>query len=101
MSAGWEKLFSPDVRLGFLSHAHLIEGQVAGNALPAAIKTIADARRVIFNDYLDAAVAGFFMVSVVVILADSLREWSAVLGGRKPAVSSEVPFDAHVVVAGD
>jgi carbon starvation protein len=56
---------------------------------------------VIFNDYLDAAVAGFFMVSVVVILADSLREWSAVLGGRKPAVSSEVPFDAHVVVAGD
>ncbi|HEV8497537.1 MAG TPA: carbon starvation CstA family protein [Gemmatimonadaceae bacterium] len=101
MSAGWEKLFSPDVRLGFLSHAHLVEGQVAGNALPAAIKTIADARRVIFNDYLDAAVAGFFMVSVVVILADSLREWSAVLGGRKPAVSSEVPFDAHVVVAGD
>jgi len=102
MAAGWEKVFSPDVRLGFLSHAHLIEGQVASGALPAAIKTIADARRVIFNDYLDAAVAAFFMVSVVVILADSVREWAAVLGGRKPAVSSEVPFDAGaVVVAGD
>jgi len=101
MTAGWEKLFSADVRLGFISHAHLIEGQVAANALPAAIKTIADARRVIFNDYLDAAVAGFFMVSVVVILADSFREWAAVLGGRKPTVSSEVPFDAQIVVAGD
>ncbi|HMA22893.1 MAG TPA: carbon starvation protein A, partial [Gemmatimonadaceae bacterium] len=101
MSAGWEKLFSPDIRLGFLSHAHLLEGQVAANALPAAIKTLTEARRVIFNDYLDAAVAAFFMVSVVVILADSIREWVAVLGGRKPAVSSEVPFDAVIAVVGD
>jgi carbon starvation protein len=101
MTAGWEKLFSPDANLGFLSHAHLIEGQVAANALPAAIKTLTDARRVIFNDYLDAAVAAFFMVSVVVILADSVREWVAVLGGRKPTVSSEVPFDAQIAVAGD
>jgi carbon starvation protein len=101
MTAGWEKLFSPDAKLGFLSHAHLIEGQMAANALPAAIKTLTDARRVVFNDYLDAAVAAFFMVSVVVILADSVREWWAVLGGRKPTVSSEVPFDAQVAVAGD
>jgi len=100
MSAGWVKLFSPDPKLGFLSHAKLIDGQIASNALPAAIKTIADARRVIYNDYLDAAVAAFFMISVVVILADSVREWWAVVGGRKPVVSSEVPFDA-VPVPGD
>jgi len=101
MSAGWVKLFSPDPKLGFLSHAKVIEGQIASNALPAAIKTVADARRVIFNDYLDAAVAAFFMISVVVILADSIREWWAVLGGRKPVVSSEVPFDTVVPVPGD
>jgi hypothetical protein len=29
-----------------------------------------------------------------------MREWSAVLGGRKPAVSSEVPFQA-LPVPGD
>jgi carbon starvation protein len=54
-----------------------------------------------FNDYLDAAVAAFFMVSVVVILADSLREWTAVLRGRKPAITTEVPFERVVLVAGD
>jgi len=101
MTAGWQKIFSPDPKLGFLSHAHLVEGQVAAGALPAAIKTIADARRVIFNDYLDAAVAAFFMISVLVILADSVREWSAVLGGRKPLASSEVPFDGAIPVPGD
>jgi carbon starvation protein len=82
--AGWQKIFSPDIKLGFLSHAHLIESQLATGALPAAIKTVGDAHRVIFNDYLDAGVAAFFMISVIVILADSIREWSAVLGGRKP-----------------
>ena len=101
MAAGWEKLFSPDPRLGFLSHAHVVEGQIASGLLPAAIKTVSDARRVVFNDYLDAAVAAFFMLAVVVILADSIREWYACVAGRKAMVSSEVPFEAAAMVAGD
>jgi carbon starvation protein len=100
MTAGWQKLFAPDVKLGFLSHAHGLEGQLASGALPAAINSIADARRMIFNDYLDAVVTMFFMVSVVVIIADSTREWMSVLRGRKPVVSSEAPFEA-IPVAGD
>jgi hypothetical protein len=40
-------------------------------------------------------------VSVVVILADSVREWAAVLRGRKPATSTEAPFQARALVAGD
>ncbi|HEV8218499.1 MAG TPA: carbon starvation CstA family protein [Gemmatimonadaceae bacterium] len=100
MTAGWQKLFSPDVKLGFLSHARLVESQVTSGALPAAIKTVTDARRMIFNDYLDAGVAAFFMVSVVVILAASLREWAACLRGTKAVISSEVPFEV-VPAAGD
>ncbi len=93
MSAGWEKLFSPEAKLGFLAHAKVIQGQVASGTLSAAIKTLTDARRMIFNDYLDAAVTVFFMVSVVVILAASLQEWVACLRGTKEVVSSEVPFE--------
>jgi carbon starvation protein len=100
MTAGWEKLFADDVKLGFLSHARLLQSQVDGGALPAAIKSIGDARRMIFNDYLDAVVTLFFMVSVVVIIADSAREWMSVLRGRKPVVSSEAPFEA-LPAAGD
>ena len=48
-----------------------------------SIKTVSSAHRMIFNDYLDAAVAAFFMISVIVILADSFRECYAVLVGRK------------------
>jgi carbon starvation protein len=101
MSAGWAKLFSPDPRLGFLAHATMLRDAISSGALPAGVKTAADAARMAFNDYLDAAVAAFFMISVVVILADSIREWVAVLRGYKPATTSEAPFEPRVAVAGD
>jgi carbon starvation protein len=100
MTASWQKIFSDDVKIGFLSHAQTVSNQLATSTLPAAIKTAADARRVIFNDYLDAAVAGFFMVSVVVILLASIKEWLAVFNG-KPVTSSEVPFGGAQLAAGD
>ncbi|MFN9202964.1 MAG: carbon starvation CstA family protein [Gemmatimonas sp.] len=92
MTAGLTKIFSADPRLGFLSHATLIEGQIAAGTLPANIKSVAAAERIIFNDRLDAAVAAFFLVSVVVILAASIKEWLAVLNGRTATASSETPF---------
>jgi carbon starvation protein len=55
----------------------------------------------IANDYLDAAVAAFFLLAVIVILADSIREWVTVLSGRKAAVSTEVPFQERAMAAGD
>ncbi len=91
-TAGLTKIFSPETKLGFLSHARLIESQIASNTLPASIKSIEAAHRMIFNDRLDAMVAAFFLLSVVVILSCSINEWLAVTSGRKPAKSSEVPY---------
>jgi carbon starvation protein len=101
MTAGWAKIFSADPRLGFISHGALLRAAAASGALPAGIQSVSDALRMAFNDYLDAGVAAFFMISVAVILVDSIREWGAVLRGRKPATSSEVPFQPRVAVAGD
>jgi carbon starvation protein len=100
MTASWQKIFSDEVKIGFLKHAEVVSQQIATGTLPAAIQSVADARRVIFNDYLDAAVAGFFMVSVAVILLASVKEWVAVFNG-KPVVSSEVPFGGAQLAAGD
>ena len=100
MSAGLLKIFSADPKLGFLSHARAFGESLAAGTIPRGVASAEAARRIIFNDYLDAAVAAFFMISVVVIIAESMREWFSVLRGRKPAVSTEVPFEG-VAVAGD
>ena len=91
-TAGLLKIFSSDPKLGFLSHARLIEGQIAAGTLPANIKSLGAAQRMIFNHHLDAAVAAFFLVSVVVILTASIIEWVKVMNGSKAAVSSETPY---------
>ena len=93
MTAGWEKIFSADPKLGFLSHARMVGDRLAIGALPTGVQNLADAKRLILNDQIDALVAGFFLVSVVVILVASAHEWFTVLSGRKIARSTEIPFE--------
>jgi carbon starvation protein len=99
MTAGYQKIFSPDLRIGFLSHARMIEDGLANGVLPRGAETVNAARRMIFNDRLDAGVAAFFMAAVVVILVSSIWEWMQVIQGRKPAESTEVPYLPPPVVA--
>ena len=94
LTAGWEKIFSADPKLGFLSHARALADRVAIGALPNGVQTLADAKRLILNDHIDAAVAAFFLIAVVVILIASAHEWFIVLSGRKVAKTSEIPFEA-------
>jgi carbon starvation protein len=93
LTAGAEKIFSADPKLGFLSHARMVGDRLATGGLPGGVQTLAEAKRLILNDHIDAAVAGFFLLSVVVILVASAHEWFTVLSGRKPAVTSEIPFE--------
>jgi carbon starvation protein len=100
MSAGWQKLYSPLPKLGFLAHAHALQTAKAAGTLPTGVRSSGELARLIANDYLDAAVAAFFLLSVLVVIADSAREWWAVLKGGKSVRSTETPFEPRVV-AGD
>ena len=78
-TAAFHKVLNPNPRIGFLAHARQLAS--AG----------ADAR-LIFNDRLDAAVAGALVVLVAVVLIESALEWTRVLSGRKAAEVREAPF---------
>jgi carbon starvation protein len=92
LSGGFIKIFSDSPRLGFLSHARLFEGMIAAGTPPPGVATLEAAQRMVFNDYLDAAVAAFFMISVIVIIVASAYEWISCVTGRKVAVSTEVEY---------
>jgi carbon starvation protein len=87
LTAGWEKVFAADPRLGFLAHAALIGEQVAAGTVEAS-----RGARLIFNDRLDAVVTMSFMLVTILVLLSSAREWVLILTRRKPARAQEAPF---------
>jgi carbon starvation protein len=87
-SAGYEKIFSDQPRLGFLAEAAKIQaGLDAGTAA-----NVAAARTQIFNAHLNAFMCAIFLVLVTTILIDSIRIWAAVLTGSREARVAETPF---------
>ncbi len=82
-TAGYQKIFSPIPRIGFLAQAA---------QLSASGATDAATRAQIFNARLDAVVCGMFLVLVATILVDSIRVWAGILRGTREARITETPF---------
>jgi len=81
LTAGYQKVWSPDPTLGFLSHA----AQIAASNNP-------NKTRIIFNDQIDAALTIFFMAVVLVVIVASAREWWMVAANKKAPGVNEAPF---------
>jgi len=85
-----QKLFHDDPRIGFLAQAHALEQRIADGKVPDA--KLAETRRLIFNNRLDAGVTGFFALLIVLLLAEAAFEWYRILAGRRMTALSETPY---------
>jgi carbon starvation protein len=69
VTAGLEKVFSSNPKVGFLSHAVKFSEALASQQVLAPAKSLAEMSRVIFNDYLDATLAALAVSIVIVVVA--------------------------------
>jgi carbon starvation protein len=82
-TAAWQKLFSPEPRIGFLSHARDLAARLAGGGMPP--EKAAQVPQLIFNDRLDAVLTAFFLITTWVLVLETLRVCLAAWrGGRCP-----------------
>jgi carbon starvation protein len=102
-TAGAQKIGHPKPGIGFLAanrvlqqqvpklHAALTAAQAGGDeaAIAKASKDLRLNRVKRFNNAVDTAVTGLFLLLVAVIVGLSVREWLLLLGRRKPAVLCE------------
>jgi carbon starvation protein len=108
MTAGWQKIFDnetrPDFpRVGVLQMARELDAKLpaltdalaaartAGDptAVAAAQKAVRNNRAQHFNDWMDAGVAGFFMLLVAAIAGLNVWEWMLLLSRRRRAELKE------------
>ncbi|MBY0357664.1 MAG: carbon starvation protein A [Candidatus Obscuribacterales bacterium] len=73
LTGGYLKIFADSPKLGFLAHAKMLQDKVASGALAA--EEVAKNQILIFNDYLDAAVGGLFILLVLIVLISAIKAW--------------------------
>jgi carbon starvation protein len=105
ITAGAEKIWHPNPKIGFLAQAEVLREKIpdlelaitsakaAGDqkASDAAQKALSTNRTLRFNNQLDAVVAGTFLFLVTAIFLMSIREWILLLARKKAADLHETP----------
>jgi len=95
LTAGWQKIFHANPRIGFLAHARVFSDARASGELLAPAQSIEQMQRIIVNDYVNASLAALFMSVVLALVFFGFR---AALAARRSSIPT-VREVGHVVVA--
>ncbi|MBP8281108.1 pyruvate/proton symporter CstA [Aeromonas rivipollensis] len=90
LSAGWEKTFSDNPKLGFLAIANKFQAMIDSGTIPAQY-TEFQLAQLVFNNRLDAGLTIFFMGVVVVLAGFSLKTALKALQNPQPT-ANETPY---------
>jgi len=90
LTAGVQKVFHSDPRIGFLALAHKFSDAAAQGTLLAPAKSIEEMQRVAFNNYLDAVVCSVFVLLVVAMCVCAVKICLQALKQARPT-AHEIP----------
>ncbi len=94
LTAGWQKLFDANPKIGFLAHANVFSEALARGEILAPAKSAAEMQRIILNDRIDAALCVLFIVVVLSILTygiGAIRKAKAVPTPTAQEVGDAIP----------
>ena len=89
LTAGWQKLFDASPKLGFPAAAKKFADAIAENKITAPAKSIAEMQRIVFNNYLDAALTALFMLLVIAAVFFGVRTMLAARRLSRPSANEE------------
>ncbi len=91
VTAGLEKVFSPNPAVGFVAHASRLSNAIASGQVLAPAHSLGEMSRLVFNDYVDATLAFLFAAVVVLMVVYGVLNIRKALGTPK-ATAVEVEF---------
>lgn len=94
LTAGWQKIFSDNPAIGFLSHAEKFGASLSLGEMLAPAKSLEDMSRIVFNDYVNATMAAMLIALVVAMAGFAVTAILKALSN--PDVSAQ---EAQIVAA--
>jgi carbon starvation protein len=101
MTAGWQKIFHENPKIGFLAQANRFKEALARDEILAPAKSVAEMQTVIFSNQINAALCAFFMIVAIVMIFASIGIIRRALASPTPtvreaeAIYSEKPMTAN------
>ena len=87
LTAGWQKLFHPDPRIGFLANAERFSAAASRGEVLGPATSLAEMQRVAFNNTLDAGLCALFIVVLLVTVCFGVK--AAVAARRSQSPTSQ------------
>ncbi|SFE70356.1 carbon starvation CstA family protein [Nitrosomonas sp. Nm166] len=92
LTAAWQKVFDANPRIGFLAHANQYKDAIAEGIILAPAKSLEQMQQVIFNDYVNSALAGLFMLVLTSMLVFGIQTVLRARLSYQPT-AKEAPFE--------
>lgn len=84
MTAGWQKIFHENPKIGFLAQANRFSDAIARGEILKPAKTLEEMQTIVMSNQINAALCGFFMVVAIVMVI-------AAIGIVRRALASPTP----------
>lgn len=102
MTAGWQKIFHSNPKIGFLAQANRFSDAIARGEILKPAKSIAEMQSIVLSNQINAVLCGFFMIVAVVMIFASIGIVRRALASRTPTVNEaeavyrdvELPVDS-------
>ncbi|WP_298067311.1 carbon starvation CstA family protein [uncultured Acinetobacter sp.] len=103
MTAGWQKIFHENPKIGFLAQANRFSDAIARGDILAPAKSVAEMQTIVMSNQINAVLCGFFMIVAIVMIIASIGIIRRALQSpvptvnEAPAVFTETAMTAETV----
>ncbi|MFM6905640.1 MAG: carbon starvation CstA family protein [Acinetobacter tjernbergiae] len=103
MTAGWQKIFHENPKIGFLAQANRFSDAIARGDVLAPAKSVAEMQTIVLSNQINAVLCGFFMIVAIVMIIASIGIIRRALKSpvptvnEAPAVFTETAMTAETV----
>ena len=101
MTAGWQKIFHENPKIGFLAQANRFSDAIARNEILKPAKDIAEMQTIVFSNQINAVLCGFFMIVAIVMLFAAIGVIRRALADPNPSVHESEAIYSDEISTGE